>query len=91
MIEIRHLHHALALAEHRNFARAAEALHLSQPALTRSIQNLEEKMGLELFERRPKGVDPTDAGQLMLKRFSRSVTTACLKLLSPQSCHSMFL
>lgn len=72
MIEFRHLIHALALAEHRNFARAAEALHLSQPALTRSIQNLEEKMGSPLFVRGRKGVDPTDAGQLMLKR-ARSI------------------
>jgi DNA-binding transcriptional LysR family regulator len=68
VIEFRHLIHALALAEHRNFARAAEALHLSQPALTRSIQNLEEKMGSLLFVRGRKGVGPTDAGQLMLKR-----------------------
>jgi DNA-binding transcriptional LysR family regulator len=72
MIEFRHLIHALALAEHRNFARAAESLHLSQPALTRSIQNLEDRMGAALFVRGRKGVDPTDAGQLMLKR-ARSI------------------
>lgn len=60
--------HALALAEHRNFARAAEALHLSQPALTRSIQTFEEQMGTPLFIRARKGVELTDAGQLMLKR-----------------------
>ncbi len=68
MIELRHLEHALALAEHRNFARAAKALHMSQPALTRNIQALEERMGLPLFERMRSGVEPTDAGQLLLKR-----------------------
>ena len=68
MIELRHLAHALALAEHRNFARAAKALHMSQPALTRNIQALEEQMGLPLFERMRSGVEPTDAGQLLLKR-----------------------
>lgn len=68
MIELRHMTHALALAEHRNFARAADALHLSQPALTRSIQSLEDQMGTPLFIRARKGVEPTDAGQLMLKR-----------------------
>jgi DNA-binding transcriptional LysR family regulator len=68
VIELRHLAHALALAEHRNFARAAKALHMSQPALTRNIQMLEERMGLPLFERMRSGVEPTDAGQLLLKR-----------------------
>jgi DNA-binding transcriptional LysR family regulator len=68
VIEIRHLSHALILAEHRNFARAAKVLHMSQPALTRSIQMLEERMGVSLFERKRSGVEPTDAGGLMLKR-----------------------
>ncbi|HBM63808.1 MAG TPA: LysR family transcriptional regulator, partial [Pseudomonas sp.] len=48
-IELRHLRHALSLAEHGNFARAAEALHLSQPALTRSLQALEAQVGEQLF------------------------------------------
>jgi len=49
--EIRLLRCALALAEHRNFARAAAALHLSQPSLTRSIQSLEAQAGAQIFER----------------------------------------
>jgi DNA-binding transcriptional LysR family regulator len=68
MIEIRHLMHAVKLAEHRNFARAAKSLHMSQPALTRSIQMLEERMGKPLFERMRSGVVPTDTGQLLLRR-----------------------
>jgi len=68
MIEIRHLMHAVTLAEQRNFARAAKLLHMSQPALTRSIQVLEERMGLPLFDRTRSGVVATDAGQLMLRR-----------------------
>ena len=68
MIEIRHLTHAIALAEHRNFARAAKSLHMSQPALTRNIQALEERVGVPLFERMSTGVEPTDAGLLLLKR-----------------------
>ncbi|MEE4295039.1 MAG: LysR family transcriptional regulator [Wenzhouxiangella sp.] len=68
MIELRHLAHAIALAEHRNFARAAKALHMSQPALTRNIQMLEERMGKILFDRMRSGVLPTDAGQLLLRR-----------------------
>jgi DNA-binding transcriptional LysR family regulator len=67
-IDLRLLRYALTLAEHRNFARAAVALEISQPALTRSMQNLERSVGAILFDRRPQGVDPTDAGQLLLLR-----------------------
>ena len=67
-IDLRLLRHALTLAEHRNFARAAMALGISQPALSRSMQNLERTVGAVLFDRRPQGVEPTDAGQLLLLR-----------------------
>ncbi|MGB6221812.1 LysR family transcriptional regulator [Haloferula sp.] len=68
MVEVRQLVHAVALAEHRNFARAARSLNLSQPALSRSIQSLETQLGLRLFDRGRKGVEPTEGGQLLLKR-----------------------
>lgn len=67
-LEIRHLEQALALAEARNFARAAKSLHLSQSALSRSIQGLEKHFGVALFERGGKGVEPTEAGEVFLKR-----------------------
>lgn len=67
MFELRHLRHALGLAEHRNFARAAEALNISQSALSRSIQSLEESLGVLLFDRSHGGVEPTLVGQLLLK------------------------
>jgi DNA-binding transcriptional LysR family regulator len=67
MFELRHLRHALGLAEHRNFARAALALHITQSALSRSIQSLEETMGVILFDRSHGGVEPTIYGQLLLK------------------------
>ena len=66
MFELRHLRHALGLAEHRNFARAAEALHISQSALSRSIQSLEESLEVTLFDRSHGGVEPTIFGQLLL-------------------------
>lgn len=67
MFELRHLRHALGLAEHRNFARAAEAMHISQSALSRSIQSLEESLEVILFDRSHGGVEPTIFGQLLLK------------------------
>ncbi len=56
------------LAETRNFTHAAERLHMSQPALSRSIQRLEEELGQPLFDRKPRSVDLTDAGMLFLQR-----------------------
>lgn len=67
MIDLRSLRHALALAEHGNFSRAAEALHLTQPALSRSIQSLEADVGAALFERRRGAIEPTDIGRLLLQ------------------------
>jgi len=65
--ELRQLRHAVALAEHRNFARAAESLHLTQSALTRSIQALEAKVGARLFDRGTREVVPTMLGELVLR------------------------
>ena len=45
MLDLKLLHQALMLERHRNFARAAEALHLTQPALSRSIAGLEAALG----------------------------------------------
>lgn len=67
-IELRQLRHALALADHGTFGRAALVLELSQPALTRSIQALEREVGSPLFVRSPDGAVPTDVGRLFLQR-----------------------
>lgn len=67
MIDLRHLRHALALAEHGHFARAADACHITQPALTRSIQSLEASLGVTLFDRGRGTVEATDFGRLLLQ------------------------
>jgi DNA-binding transcriptional LysR family regulator len=61
------LRHAVSLAEHASFRRAAATLQISQPALTKSIQTLESELGVKLFERRRDGVIPTAFGQLVLE------------------------
>jgi DNA-binding transcriptional LysR family regulator len=68
MLELRYLRHALALGKCRNFARAAEALHLTQPSLSRSIAALEDELGVRLFDRSKSGVRPTAFGELLLQR-----------------------
>jgi LysR family transcriptional regulator for metE and metH len=60
-IEIRHLEMIAAITETRSVARAAESLHLSQPALSHALRNLEDRIGVRLFERARK-MTPTEAG-----------------------------
>lgn len=58
----------VALTRTKNFTRAAEELNLSQSALSRAIQKLEEQLGQPLFERKPREVVLTDHGELLLER-----------------------
>jgi DNA-binding transcriptional LysR family regulator len=67
-IDLRFIRHAAALAEHGSFSRAAEALGIGQPTLSRSIRELESQIGLTLFTRASRGVSPTDFGYLFLKQ-----------------------
>jgi DNA-binding transcriptional LysR family regulator len=67
-IDLRQLRHLLALDRFRNFARAAEALGLTQPALTRSLQVLEKSIGAKLFDRDRSHVEPTHVGERLIGR-----------------------
>ena len=59
-----------------NLTRTAEALHLTQPAITAQIKALEEELGVALFERRPGGITLTRAGELLLQDAEQILTTA---------------
>lgn len=65
-IELRLLRSFLALAEELNFGRAAARLHLTQPALSAQLRQLEDRLGLKLFERTTRRVALTDQGQSLL-------------------------
>jgi DNA-binding transcriptional LysR family regulator len=70
-MELRHLRYFVVLAEELNFGRAAARLHISQPPLTRQIQQLEEKIGACLFLRTTRGVELTTAGKTLLEEAQR--------------------
>ncbi|MER0836456.1 LysR family transcriptional regulator [Pseudomonas aeruginosa] len=65
-LELRNLRHFAALMNHRSFVLAAQAVNLSQPAFSRSIQALEHQAGCKLVDREQKGLPPTRQGQLVL-------------------------
>ena len=71
-MELRHLKYFVAVAEEQNVTRAAARLHVSQPPLSRQIRDLEEELGVKLFERGPKAIRLTAPGQVFLKE-ARSV------------------
>src|SRR2546423_4941888 len=65
-VELRHLRYFVAVAEMENVSRAALKLHVSQPALSRQIRDLEAEIGFSLLERTAKSVRLTDAGRAFL-------------------------
>lgn len=66
-MEIRAVDYLLAVARHRSLRAAAEALGISQPALTKAIRRLEDETGVRLFDRTARGVQPTIYGEAMLR------------------------
>ena len=72
-IKLRQLHHLLALDQYGSFIQAAASLHITQPALSRSIQSLEIQAGAPLFLREGHGVVPTDLGRVLIQH-ARQIT-----------------
>ncbi|MER5428474.1 LysR family transcriptional regulator [Streptomyces sp. NPDC002588] len=72
-MDIRQLRAIVTVAEAGSVTRAAELLHLVQPAVTRQIRTLEQELGVDLFERTGQGMRPTQAGAIMVERARRAL------------------
>jgi LysR family transcriptional regulator, transcription activator of glutamate synthase operon len=70
-MDLRQLRYLVALAEERNFTRAAASLHIAQPAMSQQIRRLEDELGLAVVERTTRRVKLTDAGELLVVRARR--------------------
>src|SRR5438477_1902223 len=70
-MDLRQLRYLVALAEERNFTRAASSEHVAQPALSQQLRRLEDELGLALVERTTRRVSLTEAGELLVVRARR--------------------
>lgn len=74
-MDLHHIRYFLAVSETLNFTRAAEACHVTQPALSRAVQQLEEEVGGQLFRRERNLTHLTDLGMLMRPRLQQIMAT----------------
>jgi LysR family transcriptional regulator, benzoate and cis,cis-muconate-responsive activator of ben and cat genes len=79
-MELRHLRTFVAVGHTLSFTKAAEELHLSQPPVSRRIQELEDEIGAPLFLRSPSGTNLTEAGEYLMietERLLEGLETSC--------------
>ena len=68
----------IALDDHRNIHRAADELHMTQPAASKQVKDLEEMLDVRLFDRLPRGMEPTMYGETMIRHARMALTSLAL-------------
>src|SRR6056297_711912 len=67
-MNIQQLEYIVALDDHRHFVDAAESCHITQPTLTMQVRKLEDEVGVQIFNRAKKPLEPTPAGEEIIIR-----------------------
>lgn len=88
LLDLRLLRHFVVLAEELHFGRAAQRLHISQPPLSKQIQQLEERIGTPLFDRAHRSVQLTPAGVALAREARRLLAQAELALHEVKHAHA---
>jgi DNA-binding transcriptional LysR family regulator len=84
-LDLRLVHCFTVVAEHEHFGRAAEALHVTQPSLSRQIRRLEQQLGARLLDRTPQGSRLTEAGTVFLPQAKALLRTAAQAIAHTQA------
>ncbi|QJW48422.1 LysR family transcriptional regulator [bacterium BFN5] len=73
-MDIRNLEYFIEVARQKSFSKAAEAIHISQPSVSKAIKELETQWGITLFYRNTKNIELTDSGAVILEQAQQIVS-----------------
>ena len=72
-MKLEQLRQIVAIEKYKSISKAAKELYMGQPALSSSLNNLEKKIGVQIFSRNPQGVTPTEDGKKILEMAHRII------------------